>query len=125
MSVLDASALLALLFREPGSARVTEHLQGARMSTVNLTEVLSRFVRDGVPTDDALKLIAATPVEWTSFDHDQAYLAATLVTRTRAAGLSLADRACLALALATDDVAVTTDRVWADLDLGIRIEVVR
>jgi ribonuclease VapC len=123
--VLDSSALLALLFFEPGCERVAEVVPRSCMSTVNLAEVLGRLARDGRALDEALDQIEQMGIVWIDFDRELAIAAAALLLPTMPSGLSLGDRACLALARLRDLPAVTADRAWAKLDLGIPIEVVR
>lgn len=125
MIVLDASALLAFLLREPGHERVAALLADASMSTVNLSEVLGRFARAGKDVTVVAQRLLDTPVQWMPFTALQATLAATLVPHTLAAGLSLGDRACLALAAESDAVAVTADRAWRRIDVGVRVELIR
>ena len=125
MIVLDSSALLALLFFEPGCERVAELIPHSCMSTVNLAEVLGRLARDGRALDEALDQIQQMGIVWIDFDRELAIGAAALLLPTVPSGLSLGDRACLALARRRDLSAVTADRAWAKLDLGIPIEVVR
>ncbi|MFN8608158.1 MAG: type II toxin-antitoxin system VapC family toxin [Vulcanimicrobiota bacterium] len=125
MRVLDASALLAFLLREPGSDLVAAHLRaGACISAVNLSEVANRYVRIG---QDALVVqarLSRLPVEVVPFDKESAFAAARLLPQTSALGLSLGDRACLALAVARRIPAVTADRVWSQLS-GVDVEVIR
>jgi ribonuclease VapC len=123
--VLDSSALLALLFFEPGCERVAEVLPRSCMSTVNLAEVLGRLARDGRALDKVLDQIEQMGIVWIDFDRELGIAAAALLLPTMPSGLSLGDRACLALARLRDLPAVTADRAWAKLDLGIPIEVVR
>jgi ribonuclease VapC len=123
--VLDSSALLAMLFFEPGYERVAQLVPRSCMSTVNLAEVLGRLARDGRPLDEALDHIDQMGIAWIDFDRELAIGAAALLLPTTPWGLSLGDRACLALARLHDLPAVTADRAWAQLDLGIRVEVVR
>ena len=125
MIVLDSSALLALLFFEPGCERVAELVPRSCMSTVNLAEVLGRLARDGRAVDAALGQIERMRIVWVDFDRELAIGAAALLVPTAPLGLSLGDRACLAIARLRDLPAVTADRAWAKLDLGIRVEVVR
>ncbi len=123
--VLDASALLTVLNGEPGSERVIEALPASVIGAVNLAEVASKLQERGMPDDriratfDALEL-AVMPLEG-----ELAIETGLMRVATRAAGLSLGDRACLALARALDAVALTTDRAWQNLDIGIKIELVR
>jgi PIN domain nuclease of toxin-antitoxin system len=125
MIALDASALLAFLFREDGHEQVGELLGTARMSAVNLSEVIGRFVRDGHDAPVVLRRLTATGIEILPFAAADAALAASLVPATRPLGLSLGDRACLALALAKHIPAVTADRTWARLKIGVEIRVIR
>ena len=124
--VLDASALLALLNQEPGSQKLTpELLRDATASTVNLAEVQTILVREGGDPDEAWELAVAPIAEAEPFSSDQAKIAGTLVKETRPLGLSLGDRACLALAIMLKAPVYTTDRDWKNLKLGIRIHVIR
>lgn len=125
MVVLDASAVLALLFREPGHVQVAAHLGDSCLSAVNLAEVIGRFVRDGHSATDAWQHVASLPIEIVSFTPAQAVVAAALSPRTRPLGLSIADRACLALAITRDLPALTADRAWAELDVGASVVVIR
>jgi ribonuclease VapC len=122
--VLDSSALLAMLFFELGCERVAQLVPRSCMSTVNLAEVLGRLARDGRAVDEALDLIEEMGIAWVDFDREVAIGAAALLLTTAPWGLSLGDRACLALARLRNLPAVTADRAWAKLDLGIPIEVV-
>ena len=125
MIALDASALLAFLFRERGHERVGAVIETACLSAVNLSEVIGRFVRDGHDARTVLQRLTSTTIEIVPFTTADAALAASLVSQTRALGLSLGDRACLALALARRIPAVTADQAWAGLHIGIDIQVVR
>lgn len=124
--VLDASAILALLNHEPGTDKLTpEILSNATSSTVNLAEVLTKLVSAGGPPDEAWE-DALTPVRDSApFTDDHAKIAGSLVAGTRHLGLSLGDRACLALGLALKAPVYTADRSWKALKLGIRIHVIR
>lgn len=124
--VLDASALLAVLSGEPGAEKLTPRLlNAATVSTVNLAEVQSRLVRGGADPDEAWDVILSPIREAAEFTTEQAKIAGSLVTQTRAHGLSLGDRACLALGIALDAPVYTADRAWKNLRLGLRIHVVR
>lgn len=125
MNVLDASAVLAFLFAEAGHREVARVLDGALLSSVNLAEVLGRFARDGIPLTDVRAALEEAGVEVVPFDDAQALLAAALIPHTRHLGLSLGDRACLALAATTAGTAVTADRAWSDVAANIAIRVVR
>lgn len=123
--VLDASAVLALIHREPGEARVGELLGRSAISTVNLAEVHGKLIQRGAPDEVAWAAIQRLDLEIVTFDTAQAHAVGSMLPPTRHLGLSLGDRACLALAQQRGVPAVTTDRNWAKLELGIAIEVIR
>jgi ribonuclease VapC len=123
--VLDASAILALLAEEPGADEVEAVLDGGAISAVNLSEVLQKSVQHGVDTEGLEYDLQGLGVEVFPFDIAQARATAELWERSPRGGLSLGDRACLALAGGLGAVAVTTDRRWSSLDLDVQIRVVR
>src|SRR5713226_7460926 len=109
--VLDASALLAFLNQERGHERVAEAIRnGAALSVVNLSEVVSKLSTEGMP--ELLIHEALDPISLTIIDLDArlAYQVGLLRPLTRRLGLSLGDRACLALAQSLDLPALTADR---------------
>lgn len=129
MIVLDASALLTYFFGEPGADQVETHLPGSVMHTVNYAEVLSKLAEHGLAPDDArAQLEQAGLLQVIRIDPGlpgDALAVARLRPLTRAAGLSLGDRYCLALAERLGVPAATTDRAWGTLALGIPVEVLR
>jgi ribonuclease VapC len=125
LTVLDASALLAFLFAEAGGESVGRVLGESCVSTVNLSEVLARFARDGHDPAAVSARIAATSLEIVPFTARQAELAAAILPACRPLGLALGDRACLALAIDRAVPAWTADRVWLDLDVNVEIRAIR
>lgn len=123
--VLDASAVLALLAEEPGADEVEALLDGAIMSAVNLAEVLQKSEQHGIDTEGLELDLEALGLEMSPFDVRQARAAAEIWVRTPRAGLSLGDRACLALAGTIGGLAVTTDRGWSGPKRGVRVRVLR
>jgi|SoiMethySBSTD1v2_1073268.scaffolds.fasta_scaffold4732378_1 ribonuclease VapC len=123
--VLDASALLAHIREEPGSSLVADLAADALMSTVNLAEVFSKLMERGLSADQADAIVYRYGFEVVPFDEELARRTGALRPATKTLGLSLGDRACLALALREALPVVTTDRNWTKLTLGIEIRVVR
>jgi ribonuclease VapC len=121
----DSSAVLAAFFNEPGQERVRAVYAEAMMSIVNAAETLSRFVRDGQDVETAAARLAKTPISLEPFDWQQARIAAGLEPVGRSHGLSLGDRACLALAIARDLPVLTADRAWAKLAVGVEVRLIR
>jgi ribonuclease VapC len=123
--VLDSSALIASVFKEPGYERIGDFGGPVFVSAVNMTETRARLIDKGMEPDEieeSLDVISKTVVDFTDAD---AKSAAGLRTATRRAGLSLGDRACLALAIEKGGKAVTADRVWAELGLPVEVELFR
>jgi len=123
--VLDASAVLALLNREPGEDRVGPILADSVICAVNYCEVLSKLIDAGMPEEAARESVDLLGVEVIGFDADLAHHAATLRSATRRFGLSLGDRCCLALGLMRRHTVITAERTWAQLQIGVEIEVIR
>ncbi len=124
--VLDASALLTLLHQEPGSDKVVRAIEdGAAISTVNLSEVASKLNDLGAPEMVIQDAINALELAIVDFNAELAYKVGVLRPLTRHIGLSLGDRACLALAQHLGLPALTTDRAWEGLSLGITVQVIR
>jgi PIN domain nuclease of toxin-antitoxin system len=124
--VLDSSALLAVLNHEAGENVVTPLLTGSYISSVNWAEVIQKAMAFGIGPDlnmrDELEAIGVTIVPFLPNDAEDTAAIWQLAPR---AGLSLGDRACLALAAARDAIAVTSDRVWANLPLKVTVQVIR
>lgn len=123
--ILDASAVIALLRNEAGARAVTEAHENAWICAVNVTEVVSKLIDNGGRPDTALRTVANLGYKVVDFSVDLALRAGVLRTSTRAHGLSLGDRACLALAERERLPVLTTDRAWASLDLGIEVVLIR
>ncbi len=126
-AVVDTSAVLATLFSEAGGewrdavAPTTELL----ISSVNATEVLTKLIDKGVSAATAQTLLADMNLVEHGFAAGDSRTAAGLRDCTRAGGLSLGDRACLALALSLRAPAITADRLWAKLDTGVDLQLIR
>lgn len=125
-AVLDASAVLALIKREPGADLVERLLSVSIISTVNLAEAVTKLVDwDPLGPDRAWEEVQILDLNTVDFDLRLARRTGELRTATRKLGLSFADRACLALAEREDLPALTADRRWSELDSGVRIELIR
>lgn len=122
---LDASAVLALLNEEEGAGEVEKVLGRSLISAVNLSEVVGKLILRGAPAGKAAEIVGALEVEVVPFDREQAEVAASFTETTHGLGLSLGDRACLALATGRNVPAVTADRAWKKLHLKIPIRLIR
>ncbi len=123
--VLDASAILALIGEEPGAEMVAAVIANCIVSTVNGSEAIAKLVQRGLPTQTAEEIIFGLPFELADFDRPQAAAAGRMWQRGREAGLSLGDRACLALAEATGLPAITADRQWQQFRSSVDIRYIR
>lgn len=124
-SILDASALLALINQEKGYSKVEKVLPQAIMSSVNLSEVATILTSTGIPTNDIQSILSDLIQEIIPFDSELAYQTAALKLDTQKLGLSLGDRACLSLALIYKLPVFTADQIWKKLDLPIEINLIR
>jgi PIN domain nuclease of toxin-antitoxin system len=124
-AVLDASALLAFLRREPGGERVGEVLADSAISAVSLAEVLSTALDHGASLEPACAAVARLPIEILSFDPHDAYVAASLRPLTRRMGLSLADRTSIALGQKLGLPVLTTHKSWREILTSAEIELIR
>ena len=125
--VYDASALLAVVFNEPGADAVLAHLvqPGGAVSAVNWAEIASKLIDHGMSGAEVKRELAHFTLDVTPLDEATALAAGTLRSSTRALGLSLGDRCCLALALQLGGATVVTaDKAWKALK-GFKIALVR
>ncbi len=126
MSVVhDASSLLAVAFREPGGDVARAALRGSLISSVNWSEVIQKVQARGKDTTQLAQLYAGLGVTIVPFGVGTAERAASLYAETRAYGLSLGDRACLALGLETGREVYTADRPWTEISLAIKVTTIR
>ena len=123
-NILDSSAVLAVLHQEPGSEKAISFFPDAVISSVNAAEVLTKTVEKGHSIETALRALELLRLEIVDFDIEQAAKTAELRPSTKQLGLSLGDRACLALTILRNGTAVTADRDWKKLSI-CPVEVIR
>jgi len=124
--VVDASAVLALLNEEDGSEEISQLIGNAVISSVNLSEVVTKLADAGITERNIEQILSNLNLEIIPFNNQQAFMAALLLRpSTKLNELSLGDRACLALGIALNLPVITTDRLWANLNLDVEIRVVR
>ena len=123
--VFDSSALLAIVFEEDGAEVAARRLSGGIVSAVNASEVIARLVDFGTSGEDARNALLSFGLDIRPFDMVLAVAAGQLRATTREKGLSLGDRACVALAIREQAGIVTADRAWAGLDLDVAVELIR
>ncbi len=125
--VLDSSAILAVIFDEPGTHKVIPYLPWAYVSSINRTETLNIIARKfGCSSvEEAKKWYEPLEIETISFDQVQSDIAADMNIHSRKLGLSIGDCICLALGRVKNLPVFTADKVWAELDLGMDIRIIR
>jgi len=125
--VLDASAVLAFLQEEPGQEAVAQVLESGRavICAVNLSEAAGKLVDGGMTQELVQEALRALNLDVRPFDESLALECAWLREPTRAAGLSLGDRACLALGKLLSCPVLTTDRSWNGLAVGVSVQLAR
>ncbi len=124
-AVLDSSAILAVLRSEAGAEIVDGYRGDALVSAVNIAEVASKLAEQGMPQEQRHYVLALMDLDVVSFDDVQALASGSIGRSTRCLGLSLGDRACLQLAALRGLPAVTADRAWGELDVGVEVRVIR
>jgi len=124
-AILDASAILAALNQEPGGVEVDELFADSWVSAVNLAEVVAKLIDNGSTVECAAEVARGLSCHVVPLDEDGAIATGVLRAVTRPFGLSLGDRACLALARREGCAALTTDRAWALVDVGVEIRMLR
>jgi ribonuclease VapC len=126
IAVLDSSAVLAVILEEPGAEVVKALTASAKfISAVNFEEVRTKLIDRGMHPLDALEAMGKMRLQVEAFTDSDAVKASDLRTATKEAGLSLGDRACLALGQRLNAVVVTADRAWKELQVQVRVELIR
>jgi ribonuclease VapC len=123
--VLDSSAVLAMLHHEPGEQLVWQLAPNAFLSAVNAAEIHGKLMAEGVGRDDAWDAVAGSVQTIVAFDAEQAEIAGSLAPPTRSLGLSLGDRACLALGRTLELPVYTADRSWGKLRMDVEVRLIR
>ena len=126
--VFDASAILAYLHREPGWELVEAALiTPGFISAVNVAELVTKLADAGMSLREIDDTLEPLNVERIAFDQDAAYITGLLRPSTRRAGLSLGDRACLALGIQKNLPVLTSDQAWRRVpsEIEVRIEFIR
>jgi PIN domain nuclease of toxin-antitoxin system len=124
--VFDASTLIALFAKENGYETIRKHLKDAIISSVNIAEVYKYCIEtQNLTATEAKSLVKLADIKIIEFSSEQALISATLITKTKQYGLSLGDRACLALAISGQYSIITCDQIWQQLDIGVKIMMAR
>ena len=123
--VFDSSVLIAILRQEPGSEVGEQSLNDALISTVNLAEVATYLARNSVPPETIERALTAFPIEVVPFDREQGLIAGCLYPACKSLGLSLGDRACLALAKSKSLPVLTADKAWLELEIDVSVNSIR
>ena len=124
-AVLDSSALLAVIENEPGQDSVIPYLDGGLVSAVNIAEVITKLLHRGAPQAKVEQILENLPIIHCDLDQRLAADTGFLTPHTKSYGLSLGDRACLALGIAKNLPVLTADKAWSKVDLDDEVQVIR
>jgi PIN domain nuclease of toxin-antitoxin system len=124
--LFDASALLALIKKEPGYKQLEDLLASSCISAVNLSEVVSVLMRVGIPQNKIEEIVTEIIPEIIPFTYRTGLVTGNLIAKTKEFGLSLGDRACIATGIVENMVIYTTDKIWQKLQLdNLTIVIIR
>ena len=124
--VFDASAIIALFAQEKGYKLIQNHLKDAIISSVNIAEVYKYCVDTrNLTGDEAKDVMKMLDIKIIDFNKEHALITANLVSKTKQYGLSLGDRACIALALHGNHSVITCDSIWQKIDVGVKFIIAR
>lgn len=123
--VIDTSAIMSILLDEQGQDVAANLAPGAIISSVNFAEIITKCIEKAVPPGVAQDYIRDSNIDVVEFTAQHAILVGELFKVARKGVLSLGDRACIATAIKRGATIVTADRVWAELNLPCKIELVR
>jgi PIN domain nuclease of toxin-antitoxin system len=124
--VFDSSAIIALFAKEKGYEFIKKHMKNAIISSVNIAEVYKYCIEvQNLTEDESKNLIELLDIKIIDFTNDQALITAKLVNKTKKYGLSLGDRACIALAMLGKNSIITCDNIWQKVDVGIKFIMAR
>lgn len=124
--VFDASALIVLFAKEKGYELIKTHLKDAIISSINIAEVYKYCIEvQNLTKDEANSLIKLADIKIVDFSQEQALITAELVHKTKQYGLSLGDRACIALAMLKNHPVLTCDKIWQKVDVGLEFIMAR
>lgn len=126
MIVLDTSAIISLVFKEPGAQIVLNSIGNSIINTVNYSELLLILKRKQADKKATLSYLVELGIVITDFKKSEAEYAVNLYSLTKPYGLSLADRACIATAIHYKLPVLTADRIWAKINYPeLRITLIR
>jgi PIN domain nuclease of toxin-antitoxin system len=123
--VVDSSAVLAAIKDEPGGDEVERDIRGARISAVNLSEIIGWLAERGFAPENIVRIVTSFDLTVEVFDRSRALAAGLLAAQTKRRGISFGDRACLALTAELGLPVVTGDRNWRNLDIGVDVRLFR
>jgi len=123
--VFDSSVILRHINNEPGSGRAAALFGEALISAVNVAEVVAKLTERGAGLGLIREALSRYGMQIAVFDEELAERTGALRAKTKSFGLSLGDRACLALAERFALPVLTADRTWKDLNLAIDVQLLR
>ena len=122
--IYDTSAVMAYLNEEQGGELVSAALlRPGFMSDVNFAELVTKLSDSGMPEDEIRDTLGPLNFANVQFGSEAAYVAGLLRPPTKAAGLSLGDRACLALGILKGLPVLTSDQAWRRVPIEIPVEI--
>lgn len=124
--VFDSSALIMLFAKELGYESVRQNLKYAIISSVNIAQVYKYCIEvQNLTEEDCRNLIKLSGIKIIDFCEEQALITAKMIKQTKQYGLSLGDRACIALAMYKNHPILTCDKIWQKVELDVEFIMAR
>lgn len=124
--IFDASAIIALFAKEKGYETIKAYLKDAVISSVNVAEVYKYCLEiQNLTSEEAENLFIILGIKIINFTNQQALITAKLLNKTKSYGLSLGDRACIALAMIENSPVITCDSIWKKIDVNVEFIIAR
>ena len=124
--IFDASAVIALLAKEKGFEVIKRHLKNAIISSINISEVYKYCIdKQNLTADECKNIMGISGIKIIDFDEKQALIAADIYPKNKEYGLSLGDRACIALAIEKKHPILTCDKIWEKINIDVKFIMVR
>ncbi len=125
ISLIDSSALLAVIYNERGMEKAQEYFENSYMSVVNAAECFIVLNKNGMPFDIAQNLLESIISKFIPLEYNDAKIIAQIKNSNKDIGLSLGDSTCIAIGNKLDLQIITADKAWLQVQSKSKIICIR